>query len=47
MASNCHQIFLGEELQYVKENLTETVEGTEILACYQALVQVKVKYVEF
>ena len=43
MANNFDEKFVGEELQYVKEKLTEIVEGAEIIACYVALVQVKVK----
>lgn len=43
MASNCDETFVGEELQYVREKLTEIVEGTEMIACHFALVQVKVK----
>ena len=47
MASNCDQVFVNEELKYVREKLTELVEGTELIACHLALVQVKVKYVIF
>ena len=45
MANNCDQVFVNEELKHVREKLTELVEGTELIACHLALVQVKVKYV--
>ena len=43
MDNNCDQEFLNEELKYVREKLTELVEGTELIACHLALVQVKIK----
>lgn len=43
MAANSRQRFIEEELQYVRDNLTGSVDGTEIIACHPALVQVKVK----
>ena len=47
MASNCDQVFVNEELKYVREKLTELVEGTELIACHLALVQVKVKRTKY
>ena len=45
MANTCDQVFVNDELKYVREKLTELVDGTELIACHLALVQVKVKYV--
>ena len=47
MASSCDQVFVNEELKYVREKLTELVEGTELIACHLALVQVKVKRTKY
>ncbi len=43
MDNNCDEEFVNEELKYVREKLTELVEGTELIACHLALVQVKIK----
>ena len=43
MDSNSDLKIVEDELKYVKEKLTDLIEGTEIIACHFALVQVKVK----
>lgn len=43
MAGGSDQKFIEDELKYVKDNLMETADGTEIIACHIALVQVRVR----
>ncbi|XP_028397097.1 uncharacterized protein LOC114520946 [Dendronephthya gigantea] len=47
MDNNYDLKFVEDELKSVKEKLTDLVEGTEIIACHFALVQVKVKKTKY